>query len=81
MRKGFFKISDEMYTKDWDIISLIFKDFRPIHLEFNRHTNIWVIAGVSDKFDKVREDEPTPQYDIIFTRHPNNEYTYFFERV
>jgi hypothetical protein len=82
MRKGYFEISDEMYTKDWDILSQIFKDFRPIHIEFNHwNRNIWVIVGVSDKFDEVEEDEPIPQYEVIFTRHPYDQYTYVFKRV
>lgn len=80
MRKGFFKISDELYTQDWDIISQIFKDFRPIRIS-KWNAEIWYVMGVSDKFDEVDEGEPTPEYVVVFTRQPDGELTYVFKRV
>jgi hypothetical protein len=81
MRKGFFKISNSAYTEMWEYLHLIFKDFRPTHIEF-RHweNNVWYLHGVSEKFDELKEGDVVPQYDALFTTHENGSITYEIKR-
>jgi hypothetical protein len=78
-RKGLIKISNTLYCEWWDIIRLIFKDFRPTHIEF-RHweNNVWYLYGISNEFERVTEGEDIPQYDVQFTYLSNGGYEYKF---
>lgn len=79
--KGYFKATDELITTNWKEIYIIFKDFRPTHIEFRFwEGNLWYLWGVSELFDEVKECEAIPQYDIIFTKD-KNRLTYKFEKV
>ena len=89
MKSGFIKISNGVYENMWSDIYILFKDFRPTHIEFRPWENdIWYLYGVSDLFDEVKEGESVPQYDVIFTDHKTknhdkscNYFTYEFKRV
>ena len=76
-RRGLIKISNEFIEKDWDLIYIFFKDFRPTHIEF-RHwkNNTWYYYGVSKLFKELKEAEAIPEYDVIFKRDKNNKLTY-----
>ena len=79
MKKGIIKISDGLYKDNWEDISVIFKDFRPTHIEF-RHweNNVWYFYGESEKFDKVKEGDPIPFYDVLFTNKEDGTFNYTF---
>lgn len=48
MNKGFIKISNHVYHELWDDIYILFKDFRPTHIEFRHWENdIWYFYGES----------------------------------
>lgn len=66
----------------WGSIYILFKDFRPNHIEF-RHweNNKWYFYGESDLFDEVKEGEVVPQYDVLFTECEDKSYTYKFLKV
>jgi hypothetical protein len=84
MKRGIIKISDILYKEDWSIISEIFKDFRPTHIEFRHWENdIWYLFGESEMFDEVKEGEKVPEYTVIFTftSHPDKTYTFKFQKV
>lgn len=77
MKKGFFKITDDMYKNGWEYVSMIFKDFRPTHLEFRHWENdMWYLYGVSDKFSELKEGDAVPQYDAIFTKQEDGATIY-----
>jgi len=82
MKKGFFKITDVIYRNDWQIVSLIFKDFRPLHIEF-RHweNNVWYLYGESEFFAPVEEGVIPPQYDITVTSNEDGTYTLKYTKV
>jgi hypothetical protein len=81
MKKGLIKMSNEMYTEMWGELYIFFKDFRPTHIEFRHWENdTWYFYGVSDFFDEVKEGDAVKQYEVWFTRHPNGELTYKFQR-
>lgn len=80
-RKGYIKISDGLIESHWKEFHVIFKDFRPTHIEFKHwENNIWYFWGVSDLFEEVKETEEIPQYDIILTK-TKKALTYKFEKV
>lgn len=82
MRKGIVKISDQIYKQDWKLISVIFRDFRPSHIEFRYWENdIWYFYGTSDLFDEISEGEIPPHYEVIFTRNEDGNHTYKFQRA
>lgn len=82
MKRGFIKIADILYRKEWNIIYILFKDFRPFHIEYKYwDNNVWYFHGESDLFDEIKEGEPIPQYDVLFTTEPDGTYTYKFERL
>lgn len=67
MNKGFIKISDVLYRNEWPVVSLLFKYFRPTHIEFRHWGNdVWVLYGESSLFEELKEGEKVPQYDVIF---------------
>ena len=79
MKKGFIKITDFLYKKEYAVISQIFTDFRPTHIEFRHWENdVWYIYGESECFDEVIEGEVIPQYEVIFkTRLEGGHYHEF----
>jgi len=82
MNKGLVKISNELYVNDWERLCIFMKDFRPTHIEFRHWENdTWYMYGVSKMFDKLKEGDAVPQYDVIFTQHENKDITYEFKRV
>lgn len=86
-KRGLIKVSNELYEDEYDIISIIFKDFRPIHIAFHFwDNNTWHIHGVSELFEEVEEGCVVPQYDVIFTTHQNEGdfsvyHTFEFKKV
>lgn len=79
-RKGFIKISNQLIEKDWNLIYIFFKDFRPTHIEFRHWENdTWYFYGVSDLFKELKEAEAVPQYSVTFTTDKNSVVTYKFE--
>ena len=74
MNKGFIKISDVLYRNEWEMVSLLFKYFRPTHIEFKHWENdVWVLYGESGLFEELKEGEKIPQYDAIFTTFSTKE--------
>lgn len=82
MKKGFIKITDTLYKNSWDIVYLIFKDFKPSHIEF-RHwdNNIWVFYGESEYFKELKEGEPVPQYEAVVTWSEDKNYFVEFKSL
>jgi hypothetical protein len=65
MNKGFFVISDYVYTECWDDVKIIFNYFRPTYIEFRHWENDkWYFYGESNQFDKVVEGDKIPEYTI-----------------
>lgn len=79
MNKGYFLVSDELYTKWYEMFHLIFKDFRPIKIK-RQDDDIWYFYGLSDKFDEIGEDVMPPQYEVEFI-WDQGHITYKFKRV
>jgi hypothetical protein len=79
VKKGYVKISNDVYTKDWDFISGVFKYFRPTHIEFRHWENdIWYIYGESLLFKDLAEGEEVPLYNIVMTSHADGTATFKF---
>lgn len=82
MRKGFIKMTDQLYKENWKDIYIFFKDFRPTHIEFRHWENdIWYFYGESELFDIIKEGMQIPQYEVMLTRHNDNTITYEFKKV
>ncbi len=84
MNKGLIKISDIIYREQWDIFRLIFKDFKPTHIEFRHWENfIWYFYGDSELFDKIQHGDPIPEYNVLFSIDGPKEtdVKYKFERI
>ena len=82
MKKGFIKVSDILIKQDWGKLYIFFKDFRPTYIEFRHWENdTWHYYGVSELFDELKEGEQVPQYEVIFTSHPDSSLTYEFKRL
>lgn len=64
-QKGRLKLSDDVYKGDWDLVSPIFKKFRPLHIEPNFAHNIWVLTGESADFKRLEEGEIIPFYTAV----------------
>jgi len=80
MAKGIIKISDLLYKSDYDVLCVIFKDFRPIHIEFKHWENdVWWLWGESDKFKELKEGDAIPFYYVTFTTNEDGSVTYEFE--
>ena len=80
-KKGFIKISNELYVNHWNEIYVIMKDFRPINIDYRHWENdTWYIYGVSEMFDELKEGEVLPQYLVIFEQN-NGKRNYRFEKV
>lgn len=81
MNKGYFKISDAAYKNDWDIVHILMKDFRPIHIEFRHWENdTWYIYGLSSLFKKLKEGESVPQYEFELNRDKDGKIIYKFKK-
>lgn len=82
MKTGFIKITDILYQQNWEEISIIFREFRPSHIEFRHWENdIWYFWGTCNKFDELKEAEQTPEYTVVLTRIDGGDIEYKFERV
>jgi hypothetical protein len=82
MKKGYFKITNDLVVGCWVHISSIFKDFRPVHIEFRYWENdLWYFYGISDLFDEILEGEEVPEYKIEMTRDSDHVITYKFIKV
>jgi len=81
MNRGLIKVTDQVLNHHWDLFRLIFKDFRPTHIEF-RHWegDLWYYYGVSKLFDEVKEGEIIPEYLATFTQE-KDKVTYTIERA
>jgi len=80
MKRGLIRITKELYEQKYNVVCMIFKVFRPIHIEYRHWENdMYYIYGVSDNFKELPEASMTPEYDVIFTSHDNNScYTFEF---
>lgn len=82
MKKGVLKITDVLYKNHWLVVSQLFKDFRPLHIEFRHWENdLWYLYGESEKFEEVKEGEMFPVYSVEVTSYPNDTYSFEFQRV
>jgi hypothetical protein len=82
MNKGLIKITDRLYRTRWKEISVIFKDFRPFHIEFRPWENdIWYLYGYSDFFDELKEWENIPEYNLVFKDYSIKSGIYEFKRA
>lgn len=82
MRAGVIRITDVLYQNSWEEISVIFKKFRPTHIEFRNWENgIWYFYGTCDEFDEILESQVVTEYTVIFTRSEDGTHEYKFERV
>lgn len=79
MNKGVIRISKQLYRDMYDVVCLIFKDFKPLHIE-NEHWNIgdYIIYGESVLFDIVKEGEIIPYYNVIFNKMEDETYSFEF---
>ncbi len=65
---GYIKVSNEVLDFSWETFAVIFKDFRPTHIEYRHWENkVWYFYGVSDLFQELLEGQAVPQYDVTFT--------------
>lgn len=80
--KGYIRCADSLITNNWGRLYIFFKDFRPTHIEFKHwENNTWYFWGVSELFDELKEGDPIPQYDVLFTQQEDKSYTYKFIRL
>jgi hypothetical protein len=70
MKKGCIKIQKHIYEKDWNLVSHIFREFRPYHMEYDHVKEVWTFTGTHDSFDEVAEHEPAPQYLVTIKASP-----------
>ena len=81
MKRGYIKITDELY-KDWELVYPVFKNAKPIHIEFRHWENdMWYIYCEGDIFEELNEGEQIPQYEVIFSDAHKGAFTYTFKRV
>ena len=67
-QRGLIKISHEAYRAYSDQVKEIFQHLRPTHIEFVHWDNYtWHIYGLSEQFDKLKEAEKAPHYNIKYT--------------
>jgi len=70
MKKGFIRISKQLYDESYDLISPLFLLFKPMHIEFRHWENdIWYFWGTSEKFDELKEGDAVPGYEVLITPH------------
>jgi len=82
MKKGYIKITDVLIKQLWSDIYVIFKHFRPTHIELRHWENdIWYFYGESELFDELKEGEVVPQYECCFTKLNDGTISYQFDRV
>lgn len=82
MRKGLIKISDPVYNGLWSDIWIIFKDFRPLHIEFRHWENdTWYLIGECTMFENIEDGDSIPEYTATFTRKEDGLHTYNFTKV
>jgi hypothetical protein len=82
MKKGVIKITDSLYRGNYQIASLIFKDFRPTHIEFRQwENNVWYLYGESENFDEIKEGEIVPEYKALITTQPDGNYLCSFTKI
>lgn len=89
MKAGRFLMSKEVYDSDWEIVSGIFKIFKPFGIEYSYEDRGWWFVGTSESFDEVcivdMVPDHMPRYDLIITSTgtsaENLTYYFRFERV
>lgn len=82
MKKGFIRMTNDIYNNNWDIAHQIFKDFKPTHIEFRRHENdMWYFWGTCDSFDELKEGEEPKQYIAIFVMQDDKTYRHSFQKM
>lgn len=79
MRLGIVKISDELYSNNYDSCKVIFEHLRPLNIKF--HHRQWFIKGESQFFDDVAEGDGIPQYIAEITYASGKAILAKFERV
>jgi len=79
MNKGLIRMTDQLYRVNYEIVSGIFKYFRPTHIEYRHWDNIWHLYGESDLFSAVKEGEETPEYVFLITQNTDKSYSYTFK--
>lgn len=79
MNKGVIRISSQFYEESYDIVSMIFKDFKPLKIDYEYwRNNDYVIYGLSNSFDIVEEACVIPEYAVEIMQEENETYTYKF---
>lgn len=53
MKAGRFLMSKEMYESDWEIVSGVFKIFKPFEIKYSYEDKGWWFVGTSESFDEV----------------------------
>lgn len=82
MKKGFIKITNEVYNNLWGISYQIFKDFKPYHIEFRKSENdMWYFFGTCDSFDELKEGEEPKNYMAVFTMQDDGTYRHSFQKT
>ena len=67
-RLGQVIISIEMmHSASNSMLSLIFKDFFPVHCEFLFHRGYFKYIGFSKHFDKHIEGDEIPEYELVIS--------------
>lgn len=82
MNKGIIRITHQLYHNNYDVISAIFRDFKPLHIECE-YWNIgdFKFYGESDSFDEIKEGDVIPEYLIEITTHDDGIYSYKFIKL
>lgn len=80
-RKGIIRISKDSYDNCWGLIHMLFKEFKPYHIEFSVYENdMYRFYGYSENFDPLEEGGVIPFYDVIFTLIEEGSYSFRFEK-
>ena len=53
MKAGKFLMSKEFYDSDWEIVSGVFKYFKPYKVEYSYEDRGWWFIGTSEFFEEV----------------------------
>ncbi len=82
-KKGFIRITDQLYKQNWTDIAPIFKYFKPYRIDvhyINTDGN-WHFYGTSEYFDIVPEGAIIPEYEVTVTWATGYEKTYAFKKI
>lgn len=76
MKVGKFLIPNELYDKDWQMLSGLFKHFKPFKVKYSELDRGYWFEGTSDQFKDVcivdKPENLIPEYELIISSSGTN---------